>query len=90
MLGHGIKHVNAINYEQALLKPSRHFESPAAVVVAPELTVYQKSEILKRWEAAARNPRAAPGEALSGEEQRRLEEVEEALANLHRGAEEPA
>jgi hypothetical protein len=79
-----------IDYEQALIDPTRVFDDPAAVLSAPGLTPEQKQEILKRWEFDARGMQVAEDENMAGGKSDRLAEVEEALASLKRTTEEMA
>lgn len=71
-----------VDYEEALKDPAAAFGSPGDVVTAAGITREQKIEILKRWEADARLLMVASDENMTGGEQQRLQEVQEAMRAL--------
>lgn len=71
-----------IDYNQAVADPTASFDSPADVLTAVSLTHEQKVEILRRWEADARELMVASDENMGGGEPPRLDEVHSALREL--------
>ncbi len=69
----------AKDYDRALLSPSSVFDRPMDVVATDSMTSLQKMEILKRWEAEARDLEVADAEAMSGGEPSRLPDVRVAI-----------
>ena len=72
----------AKDYDQALLTPQKIFDLPMEVVETESLTVKQKLEVLKRWEADAHDLEVATDESMSGGERSRLGEVRRAIDEL--------
>lgn len=66
--------------EKALLTPSSVFEAPLDVAHHPQLSVIDKIKILKQWELDSRALQRASEESMTGGEQSRLDEVNNALA----------
>ncbi len=62
----------AKDYDRALLVPSSVFDRPMDIVATDSMTSSQKLEVLKRWEAEARDLEVADSEAMSGGEASRL------------------
>jgi len=73
---------SAKDYDRALLAPDEIFELPLDVVETDSLTPKQKMEILKHWEADARDLQVATEENMSGPGTSRLDEVREAIKKL--------
>jgi hypothetical protein len=69
----------AKDYDRALLSPSSVFDRPMDVVSTDSMTVNQKMEVLKRWEAEARDLEVADAEAMGGGEPSRLPDVRVAI-----------
>lgn len=69
----------AKDFDKALLSPTKVFDSPMAVVRTDALTTDQKLEILKRWEAEARDLQVAAEENMAGGESNGLIEVRKAI-----------
>jgi hypothetical protein len=69
----------AKDFDQALLSPTSVFDAPMEVVKTDALTTDQKLEILKRWEAEARDLQVAAEENMSGGESNGLIEVRKAI-----------
>ena len=72
-----------ININQALLDPSSVFFKPRDVLGCDELSKKQKVEILKRWEYDARELEVADEENMGGIDPDILDEILEALHELH-------
>ena len=72
----------AKDYDQALLTPAGVFDNPMDVVATGSLTGEQKMQVLKRWEADARDLSTAQDENMSGGERSRLGEVRRAIHAL--------
>lgn len=73
---------SAKDYDRALLAPDEIFDLPMDVVTTDSLTAKQKMEILKHWEADARDLQVATEENMSGPGRPRLTEVREAILRL--------
>jgi hypothetical protein len=69
----------AKDYDRALLSPTSVFDRPMDVVATDSMTAAQKVEILKRWEAEARDLEMALGENMSGGEPSRFADVRAAI-----------
>ncbi len=69
----------AKDFDKALLSPTKVFDAPMEVVKTGALTTDQKLEILKRWEAEARDLQVAAEENMSGGECNGLIEVRKAI-----------
>jgi hypothetical protein len=69
----------ARDYDRALLSPSSVFDRPMDVVSTDSMTAGQKMEVLKRWEAEARDLEVADAEAMCGGEPSRLPDVRVAI-----------
>jgi hypothetical protein len=81
----------AKDYDRALLSPSSVFDRPMDVVATDSMTSDQKMEVLKRWEAEARDLEVADAEAMSGGEPSQLPDVRVAIDLLRKAenVEEP-
>jgi hypothetical protein len=79
-----------VDFEEALQDPASFFDAPQDVVNAPGLERAQRIELLKRWEADARQLMVASDENMTGGEHQQLQGVHEALRSLgvdpHEGA----
>lgn len=60
---------NLVTFEQALLDPSRYFNSPRDVAEAEGLSAAQKLSLLKRWEVDEMLLQVAANEGMTGGEQ---------------------
>jgi hypothetical protein len=69
----------AKDFDRALLSPSSVFDKPMDVVATDSMTPHQKLQVLKRWEADARDLEVATAENMSGGEPSRLPEVRKAI-----------
>jgi hypothetical protein len=69
----------AQDFDKALLSPTKVFESPMEVARTDALTTEQKLEILKRWEAEARDLQVAQEENMTGGEGSGLIDVRRAI-----------
>jgi hypothetical protein len=69
----------AKDFDRALLSPSSVFDKPMDVVATDSLTALQKLQVLKRWEAEARDLDIATAENMSGGEPSPLPDVRSAI-----------
>ena len=69
----------AKDFDAALLSPTKVFASPMEVARTEALTTDQKLEILKRWEAEARDLQVAAEENMAGGEGSGLIDVRKAI-----------
>lgn len=78
---------------RALADPSAVFESPNAVVRAPDLTDQEKLRILERWEADARLLQIATEENMGDDDDdggNLLQRVQDAMAGLSASTKTPS
>ncbi|MBO6521220.1 MAG: hypothetical protein JJ900_09885 [Rhodospirillales bacterium] len=68
--------------EAMMADPAGHFQNPAEVVDAQDLSDAEKVEILRAWEVDARQLMAAAEENMLGGEDAHLDDVVDALARL--------
>lgn len=68
---------------QASINPMAVFEKPNDVLTESCLTIVEKIVILKRWEYDARELQVAEEENMTGGPGDQLDQVLEALAQLH-------
>jgi len=69
----------AKDYDRALLSPTSVFERPMDVVATDSMTAGQKLEVLKRWEAEARDLENALAENMGGGEPSKFADVRAAI-----------
>jgi len=73
----------AKDYDRALIAPEQIFASPMDVVATESMTAEQKLEVLRRWEANAKDLQVASEENMTGPaEITRLGEVKQAMLRL--------
>lgn len=71
--------VSEATFEDMLLDPSRHFDTPHDVVEAPELDAEQRKSVLRRWRHDAKLLLIAEQENMGGGEKMDLAEINRAL-----------
>lgn len=67
------------DFEAALQNPAKCFETPQHVLDDPNLTVTQKTKLLKQWEQDARLLSVAEDEGMGGGEESMLHRVKRAM-----------
>ena len=73
----------AKDYDRALIAPEQIFASPMDIVTTESMTAEQKLEVLRRWEANAKDLQVASEENMTGPaEITRLGEVKQAILRL--------
>jgi hypothetical protein len=75
-------HPKRLPLKDLVENPSAHFDSPAAVVTAPDLSDTDKKRVLDAWEEDARRLTVATEEGMSGGEPSRMDEVADAKTEL--------
>ncbi|MBL27765.1 MAG: hypothetical protein CMM50_09485 [Rhodospirillaceae bacterium] len=74
-----------VEFDKARRDPAGVFKDPAAIADHPGLSRAQKVELLRRWEADARELAVADDENMAGGEAQRLDAVLKALDRLGGG-----
>ena len=70
--------------EQARVSPTKSFRNPENVVSSNELSVTEKTDVLKQWESDAKALQRATDEGMSAGKPPRLDEVKRAQSLLTR------
>jgi hypothetical protein len=70
--------------KEAVVNPSKVFNSPMDVIRTPGLTDDEKRTILESWEQEARLLQTATAENMAGGEESRIEEVRKAIDMLEK------
>jgi hypothetical protein len=72
----------SISIREMIKNPGAHFDKPADVVAASDLSDQDKSRILDAWEEDARRLSVATEEGMEGGEPSRMADVADAKAEL--------